>query len=635
MSGSQTQTIRTFLVRLGFQTNTQQQQQFTSAMRNATAQGVLLADTLEAAARKVIDFARSIAEGMENMYFASQRTGVTVANLKALDFAFSNIGLGSQQATQSIEALAASFNKTPGMETFVNQLVGAGHESETLEEKLIRLGKRWQSMWGDRATRAQAIAEGLTIPGFDQKTITQLATNVDELEKQRQKSLEVTHRLWSNQEEAAKKSHEFMSNIRETSMVIEQVTIKVGELLMQRLNPAMKSFNEYLLSHTGDIADGIIKVFTALDKVGQIILKVVDALGGWENATYAILALWTLEKFSGIIGILIRISALLLSMHPALLAFIAAAAVAGYAYANVSAAREFNDRAAKEGWKPIEFDENSEPYKWSGPGGEVLTTDALRARFADADRKAGKTPAPNSVGDVLKNLPGYLLPGGGGSPPAGGGGGGGADAGGGGPGAAPTRENIASHQDFIEKMMPFALRESQRTGVDPRIILAQAALESNWGRSAPNNNYFGIKGQGGVFMTDEVINGQRVRVPQSFAGYQSMDESARGYGDFLLNNPRYGALRGAQGLEAQLEQLGRSGYATDPDYAFKVGGIARQLNVGAPRTAGAGGAQVSMSQTTTINVHGAGDAQGTARAVAGKQEGVNQNLVRNTRGALA
>jgi len=49
---------------------------------------------------------------------------------------------------------------------------------------------------------------------------------------------------------------------------------------------------------------------------------------------------------------------------------------------------------------------------------------------------------------------------------------------------------------FFQTMMPHALAASQATGVDPRIIIAQSALETGYGRHAPGNNYFGIKATG-------------------------------------------------------------------------------------------------------------------------------------------
>lgn len=132
--------------------------------------------------------------------------------------------------------------------------------------------------------------------------------------------------------------------------------------------------------------------------------------------------------------------------------------------------------------------------------------------------------------------------------------------------------------------MPHALEASKRTGIDPRIIVAQAAQETGWGKSAPGNNYFGIKshGKGGgqTFGTHEYINGKRVNIRDSFRQYGTPGDSVAGYADFMLNNKRYAPMRQAQGLEAQLAALGKSGYATDPNYARSVGAIAKSIPMG-------------------------------------------------------
>lgn len=140
-----------------------------------------------------------------------------------------------------------------------------------------------------------------------------------------------------------------------------------------------------------------------------------------------------------------------------------------------------------------------------------------------------------------------------------------------------------SNQEFIDTLMPAALEASKRTGIDPRIIIAQSAQETGWGKSAPGNNFFGIKshGKGGgqTFNTHEYVDGKRVNVSDSFRQYGSPDESVAGYADFMLQNPRYGNLRNAQGLDAQLAALQESGYATDPNYSRSVGSIARNINI--------------------------------------------------------
>lgn len=134
---------------------------------------------------------------------------------------------------------------------------------------------------------------------------------------------------------------------------------------------------------------------------------------------------------------------------------------------------------------------------------------------------------------------------------------------------------------FIEAMMPHALRVSEATGLDPRLVIAQAAQETGWGRSAPGNNFFGIKSHGrkggSNLATQEVINGQRVTVRDSFRGYADMGESADDYAAFLKSNPRYSDMLAAKDLDGQIAALGRSGYATDPNYARSVASIANSI----------------------------------------------------------
>lgn len=168
---------------------------------------------------------------------------------------------------------------------------------------------------------------------------------------------------------------------------------------------------------------------------------------------------------------------------------------------------------------------------------------------------------------------------------------------------APAGNLTESKQAFINALMPAAIQESQRTGIDPRIIVAQAAQETGWGRSAPGNNYFGIKshGQGGgqTFATHEYVNGKRVNIRDSFRRFDSPADSVRGYGDFILKNPRYRPFMAAQGLDAQLEALQASGYATDPNYSRSVGAIARGIPLDSPVAANEAMATGSLSNGLT------------------------------------
>jgi flagellum-specific peptidoglycan hydrolase FlgJ len=156
----------------------------------------------------------------------------------------------------------------------------------------------------------------------------------------------------------------------------------------------------------------------------------------------------------------------------------------------------------------------------------------------------------------------------------------------GGGGSSSPMKIGEGQQGFIASLMPHALAVSQETGLDPRIIIAQSALETGWGKSAPGNNFFGIKSHGkpggNTMATTEVVNGQPVRTQDSFRAYADVGESAKDYANFLRSNPRYRGLLGAQGFDEQIRALGASGYATDPNYANKVRSIASGIQVAPP-----------------------------------------------------
>ena len=74
---------------------------------------------------------------------------------------------------------------------------------------------------------------------------------------------------------------------------------------------------------------------------------------------------------------------------------------------------------------------------------------------------------------------------------------------------------------FIDEVMPHALRFAERTGLDPRLAIATAALETGWGKHAPGGALFGIKGSGQDLMTTEYVDGKPVQMKQSFRRYDA------------------------------------------------------------------------------------------------------------------
>jgi peptidoglycan hydrolase FlgJ len=138
--------------------------------------------------------------------------------------------------------------------------------------------------------------------------------------------------------------------------------------------------------------------------------------------------------------------------------------------------------------------------------------------------------------------------------------------------------------EFVDRMMPPIRRAANALGVDPRGLLAQAALETGWGQrmprkadGSPSFNMFGIKAggewQGARASADsmEVSNGVAKLTRTAFRAYGSIEDSANDFVNLLKNSPRYrDAVAAGADAQAYINGIGRSGYATDPDYANKL-----------------------------------------------------------------
>jgi flagellar protein FlgJ len=148
-----------------------------------------------------------------------------------------------------------------------------------------------------------------------------------------------------------------------------------------------------------------------------------------------------------------------------------------------------------------------------------------------------------------------------------------------------------SKEEFIRELWPCAQEAGRELGIDPRHLLAQAALETGWGQSLPCNtdgstsfNLFGIKagsswnGNSVAVRTLEFEGGVPVPKRERFRAYDSAAESFRDYVALLRDNPRYGAaLNTGSDAQAFAGALQRGGYATDPAYARKIAAIAQNL----------------------------------------------------------
>lgn len=153
--------------------------------------------------------------------------------------------------------------------------------------------------------------------------------------------------------------------------------------------------------------------------------------------------------------------------------------------------------------------------------------------------------------------------------------------------AASAPADISTPAGFIAAIAPAAQACAKRTGVPASVTVAQAALESSWGRRAPGMNLFGIKADaswhGAVTsqVTHEVVNGETVTITARFRAYSDWQGSIDDHAAFLTGNPRYRPAFTFKDGPNFARAIAKAGYATDPLYADKLIAIMSTRGLGA------------------------------------------------------
>ena len=150
----------------------------------------------------------------------------------------------------------------------------------------------------------------------------------------------------------------------------------------------------------------------------------------------------------------------------------------------------------------------------------------------------------------------------------------------------PVDVKRMTHEQFIEFVGRNARRAMAETGVPASVTVAQAILETGWGKHTIGaaKNLFGIKGRGPAGSvrapTREFINGQWVTVNADFAKYDSFEQSISEHARFFLRNRRYArALQFKTDPNTFAREIHKAGYATAPDYADQLIALMQRHNL--------------------------------------------------------
>lgn len=130
--------------------------------------------------------------------------------------------------------------------------------------------------------------------------------------------------------------------------------------------------------------------------------------------------------------------------------------------------------------------------------------------------------------------------------------------------------------EFIAKIKDGAIESQRKYGVLASLTIAQAILESGWGKASIGNNIFGIKagsswkGKTQTRNTSEYVDGKYINITAVFRDYDSIADSIADHALLFVNASRYKNLIGCTDYKQACRNVQADGYATDPKYADKL-----------------------------------------------------------------
>ncbi|MGP2502269.1 hypothetical protein ACTUSN_12870 [Pantoea ananatis] len=270
--------IKDFLISLGFQVDESGARKFDATIANTTLQAVKLGAAVEAAALSVVAYTAKIASGLDNLYWASQRTGATVAGIQQIGFAVSQLGGTVAGARSSLESLAHFMRNNPGAEGFLNRL---GVQTRDAQGNMRDMASIFTGV-GDKLRdmpyyRANQFAQML---GIDENTLMAMRRGVGQFSAQ---YTQMAKAIGYNADEAAVSSNRFMTSLRSFGEMAAMAQDKIGSNLAGGLAGSIDTLRKQVIDNFPKIeaalTGGIKLILWLADSVGKVVFRLIEAAG--------------------------------------------------------------------------------------------------------------------------------------------------------------------------------------------------------------------------------------------------------------------------------------------------------------------------------------------------------------------
>ncbi|HIA1920375.1 TPA: lytic transglycosylase catalytic [Salmonella enterica] len=272
------ETIKDFLVSLGFSVDDAGAKKFGSVLAGTTANVIKMGLAVEGAALSVVAFTAKIASGLDNLYWASQRTGATVQGIQSIGYAVSQVGGSVDAARSSLENLSRFIRNNPGAEGFLNRLgVQTRDASGNMRDMAAIFTGVGQKLSGMPYYRANQYAQML---GIDENTLMAMRRGVGQFSAQYS---EMVKAIGFNADQAALSSNRFMTSLKSLGEMAGMARDKIGSNLADGLAGQIDHLRKKIIENFPKIEVTITKVIKGIlwlgEIVGRVAFRIVDGVG--------------------------------------------------------------------------------------------------------------------------------------------------------------------------------------------------------------------------------------------------------------------------------------------------------------------------------------------------------------------
>ncbi|RXX52740.1 hypothetical protein DD566_27190 [Klebsiella pneumoniae] len=269
------ETLKDFLISLGFKVDEAGARKFDAVVAGTTLKAIELGVKVEAAALSVVAFTAKIASGLDDLYWASQRTGATVEGIKQIGYAVSQVGGSVDGARGSLENLARFMRNNPGAEGFLNRLgVQTRDASGNMRDMATIFTGVGQSLSSMPYYRANQYAQML---GLDENTLMAMRRGIGQFSGE---YTAMAKAIGYNADVAAVSSNKFMTSLRSFGLMAGMARDKIGSSLADGLAGSLDRLRRQILENfpkiEGAITSTVKGILWAGEMVGRVIYRLIQ-----------------------------------------------------------------------------------------------------------------------------------------------------------------------------------------------------------------------------------------------------------------------------------------------------------------------------------------------------------------------